>query len=135
MVNILAMILSKCVSLVNHTRKTIHHLPSSYILKQAFRCRLINYVWPFIGHQAFKGWYLLNKNCIKCVRIRSYSGPHFPGFELNISPYLFVFSPNAGITDQNNQNNSRNGNFSRSEILQIIEVPWGIYFFRVVINA
>ena len=39
---------------------------------------------------------------MKGVRIRSYSGPHFPAFGLNTeryivnTEYLFVFSPNAG---------------------------------------
>ena len=32
---------------------------------------------------------------VKRVCIRSYSGPHFPAFGLN-TPYLPVFSPNAG---------------------------------------
>ena len=34
-------------------------------------------------------------HCVKSVRIRSYSGPHFPAFGLN-TEYLSVFSPNAG---------------------------------------
>ena len=32
---------------------------------------------------------------VKSVRIRSYSGPHFPVFGLN-TEYLSLFSPNAG---------------------------------------
>ena len=46
------------------------------------------------------------KHCVKSVRIRSYSGPHFPAFGLNAerysdwirrdTPYLSVFSPNEG---------------------------------------
>ena len=27
--------------------------------------------------------YFRNKHCVKSVRIRSYSGPYFPAFELN----------------------------------------------------
>ena len=34
-------------------------------------------------------------HCVKSVRIRSYSGPHFPAFGLNTERYS-VFSPNAG---------------------------------------
>ena len=34
-------------------------------------------------------------HCVKSVRIRSYSGPYLPAFALN-TPYLSVFSPNAG---------------------------------------
>ena len=36
-----------------------------------------------------------SNHCVKRVRIRSYSGPHFPAFELNTERYG-VFSPNAG---------------------------------------
>ena len=32
--------------------------------------------------------------CVKSVRIRSFSGPYFPAFELN-SPYLSVLIPNT----------------------------------------
>ena len=36
-------------------------------------------------------------HCVKSVRIRSFSGPCFPAFGLNIwTPYLSIFSPNAG---------------------------------------
>ena len=44
--------------------------------------------------------YLVLKNllqhCVKNVRILSYSGAYFPAFGLN-TPYLSIFSPNAGI--------------------------------------
>ena len=41
---------------------------------------------------------MCSKHCVKCVRIESYSGSHFPAFGLNTesTKYLFVFSPNAG---------------------------------------
>ena len=46
--------------------------------------------------------YFLNRidmhfsHCVKYVRIRSYSGPHFPAFRLNMERYGgSVFSPNA----------------------------------------
>ena len=39
-------------------------------------------------------------HCVKSVRIRNYSGPHFPAFGLNTERYgVFsgeIFSPNAG---------------------------------------
>ena len=39
-------------------------------------------------------------HCVKCVRVRSFSGTYFPAFGLNTErysvPYLSVFSPNAG---------------------------------------
>ena len=40
-----------------------------------------------------------NIHCVKSVRIRSYSGPHFPAFGLNTEKYsvnVSVFSSNAG---------------------------------------
>ena len=38
------------------------------------------------------------QHCVKSVRIQSFSGPCFPAFGLNTedTPYLSVFSPNAG---------------------------------------
>ena len=33
------------------------------------------------------GCYADTSNCVKCVRIRSYSGPHFPAFRLNTERY------------------------------------------------
>ena len=49
-------------------------------------------------------WVYYKKHCVKKDRIRSYSGPYFPAFELN--------------TDQNN---SEYGHFSRSEVLLLQE--------------
>ena len=34
-------------------------------------------------------------HCEKSIRIRSFSGPYFPAFELNMERNLFRFSPNA----------------------------------------
>ena len=36
-----------------------------------------------------------HRHCAKSVRFRSYSGPHFPAFGLNVGRYS-VFTPNAG---------------------------------------
>ena len=55
----------------------------------------------FIGHL----------HCINIARISSYSGPCFPSFGLNISPYLISMSQNK------DQNNSEYGHFSRSASL------------------
>ena len=41
----------------------------------------------------------IERYCVESVRVRSYSGPYFPAFGLNkdrITPYLSLFSPNAG---------------------------------------
>ena len=53
-------------------------------------------------------------HCVKCVLIRSYPGPHFPAFGLNISPYLVRMRENA------DQNNSEYGHFLRSDYNQLI---------------
>ena len=47
--------------------------------------------------------------CVKGVRIRSFSGPYFPAFGLNISPYLFRMWGNM------DQKNPKYGPFSRSD--------------------
>ena len=54
--------------------------------------------------------------CMKNVRIRSYSGPHFPAFGLNIH-----------ITENADQNNSQYGHFLRSVfLLLILENLWKV---------
>ena len=42
--------------------------------------------------------YNIRGHCVKSVRIRNFSGPYFPAFELNTrhTPYHSVFSMNAG---------------------------------------
>ena len=49
-------------------------------------------------------------HCVKSARIRSFSGPYFPAFELNTE--ISVFSPNAENADQKN---SEYESFSRSD--------------------
>ena len=51
----------------------------------------------------------VNPHCIKRVRIRSYSGPHFPIFGLN-TPYSDPMRENA------DQNNSEYGHILRSAL-------------------
>ena len=67
---------------------------------------------------------MLNTNpCIKRVRIRSYSGPHFwrifpQSYWIRRDTYLSVFSPNAGKCGKiAHQNNSQYGHFLRSALL------------------
>ena len=66
-----------------------------------------------------------NIYCVKSVRIRSYSGPHFPAFPhirhsdwiRRDTEYLFVFSPNVGKCGKNaDQNNSEYGHFLCSDM-------------------
>ena len=63
---------------------------------------------------------LLNTfNCVKSVRIRRYSGPHFPTFGLNsISLYSIRMRENA------DQNNSKYGHFLRGDLMCVVnEIP------------
>ena len=46
-------------------------------------------------------------HCVKCVRIRSYSGPHFSAFGLNTERYSVRMRENA------DQNNSEYGHFTQ----------------------
>ena len=55
----------------------------------------------------FEGIQIKHFLCVKSVRIRSYSGPHFPAFGLNISLYSVQIQENA------DQNKSEYGHFSR----------------------
>ena len=51
------------------------------------------------------GCYTDTSNSVKCVRIRSYSGPHFPTFKLNIE-----------MRENTDQNNSEYGHFPRGVV-------------------
>ena len=58
---------------------------------------------------------IVNIHCLKSVRIRSYSGPHFPAFGLNTERYgvsLRIQSECWKIADQNN---FEYGHFLRSD--------------------
>ena len=52
----------------------------------------IKTLWEFIVEFKID---MQGKHCLESVHIRSYSGLHFPAFGLT-TPYLSVFSPNAG---------------------------------------
>ena len=41
--------------------------------------------------------YFIDRHCVKRVRVRSYSGPHFPHLDWirRDTPYLSLFSPNV----------------------------------------
>ena len=65
--------------------------------------------------------YCCHQHCVKCFRIRSYFGPHFPRIFRHSdwirrdTKYLSVFSPNAGKCGKNvDQNNSGYRHFLRS---------------------
>ena len=61
----------------------------------------------FITFLIFKNWSIWSIYCVKRVRIRSYSGPHFSCIFPHShwierdTPYLPVFSPNAGKSGRN----------------------------------
>ena len=46
--------------------------------------------------------FVISLHCVKCVRIRSFSGPHFPTFGLNIERYCLYSVLMWGNADQNN---------------------------------
>ena len=54
-----------------------------------------------------------NDHCVKCVRIRSYSGPHFPAFGLNSERYGVSLLYSVQMRENADQNNSEYGHFSR----------------------
>ena len=45
------------------------------------------YLPKLIPYQCLFTGKVLALHCVKCVRIRSYSGPHFPAFRLNTERY------------------------------------------------
>ena len=72
-------------------------------------------------------------HCLKSVRIRSHSGPHFPVFGLNrerdrISPYSVRMRENA------DQNNSEHGHFLQIALIlkllteRLTRVPQCVFF-------
>ena len=67
-------------------------------------------------------------HCVKSVRIRGFSGPHFPAFWLNtiirISPY------SVQMRESTDQNNSKYGHFLRSVRRAKIFV-WNIFLFSI----
>ena len=68
----------------------------------------------------FCGMFKRQKHCVKSVRIRSYSGPHFPAF----SHIRTEFSPNLGKCGKNaDQSNSEYGDFLRSESVKTYLQP------------
>ena len=86
----------------------------------------LKWIWPamlqisncynkVITSYGYIGWYFFypNHRCVKSVRIRSYSGPHFSHIFLHsdwitlLKERLSVFSPNAEKCEKNvEQNNS-----------------------------
>ena len=54
-------------------------------------------------------------HCVKSVRIRNYSGPHFPAFGPNMESRISPYS--VRMREKTNQNNSEYGHFLRGEYL------------------
>ena len=78
-------------------------------------------------------FYTSGNHCIKSVRIRSYSGPHFPAFELNterlrISPYSVRMRENA------DQTNSKYRHFSCSRYWIYNSVKYDQEFLEILLN-
>ena len=56
-------------------------------------------------------------HCVKSVRIRSFSGPYFPAFGLNMDRYRVSLQNSVRMRENTDQDNSEYGHFSRSEML------------------
>ena len=80
-----------------------------------------------------------NDHCVKCVRIRSYSGPHFPAFGLNSERYGVSLLYSVQMRENADQNNSEYGHFLSSEghtviMLQIFKRTKYVFnFFTILI--
>ena len=59
--------------------------------------------------------FLLSSHYVKSVRIRSYPGPHFPAFGLNIEKNLRVSPYSNRMREITDQSNSEYGHFLRSD--------------------
>ena len=57
----------------------------------------------------------LSKYSLKSVRIRSFSGPNFPAFELNTERYGVSLCIKSEYGENTDQKNSEYGQFSRSD--------------------
>ena len=72
-------------------------------------------------------FFLTDEHWVKSVRIRSYSGPHLSRIFLHFTPYLSLFSTNAGKCGKNaDQNNSEYELFFTGEISISMKKFWRI---------
>ena len=67
----------------------------------------------FLKKQFFSLLILTVAHCVKSVRIRSYSGPYFPAFELNTN-IQSKYEYSVRMWENTDQNNSEYGHFLRS---------------------
>ena len=74
------------------------------LISQIFHSAVLEY--------GLKKLYSKGLRCVKSVRIRGYSGPHFPAFGLNTSPYSVRMRGNV------DQNNSKYEHFSQRAYFQ-----------------
>ena len=61
-------------------------------------------------------------HCVKSVRIRSYSGPYFPTFELNTKRYGSNSPYSVRMQENTDQNNSEYGHFLRTMWHELMRV-------------
>ena len=89
----------------------------SWCILQLLKYTFLNtYIWSC--KISFSTQITIGNHCVKRVRIRSYSGPHFSRISPHLNwiwrdtPYLSVFSPSARKFRKNvDQNNSEYGHF------------------------
>ena len=62
-----------------------------------------------------KLFFLMEKyHCVKSVRIRSFSGPYFPAFGLNMDRYRVSLQNSVRMRENTDRKNSEYGHFSHS---------------------
>ena len=94
----------------------------SWCILQLLKYTFLNtYIWSC--KISFSTQITIGNHCVKRVRIRSYSGPHFSRIFSHSDWYLFVFSPNTGKYGKNvDQNNSEYRLFLRSTVILLLWV-------------
>ena len=81
------------------------------------------------------GCYADTSNCVKCVRIRSYSGPHFPAFRLNTEIWR-ISSYSVRMRESADQSNSEYGHFLRSQRYSCVPIPHGnLWIINIHVKA
>ena len=89
--------------------------------KRVFKLLSLNFFLQLSSSSTFKALTLVlsspHKHCARSVRIRSYYGPHFPAFRLNMEKNsLSLYS--VRMQEKTDQNNSEYRYFSRSKVLK-----------------
>ena len=77
---------------------------------------------------------ITNWNCVKSVRIRSYSGPNFAAFGLNTERYGVSLSIRTECGKMRTRITSNTDKFSRSVMLKFLKLLWQIILKTLLQN-